>query len=413
MTNFDRWRLYTRDLPSPDIFIEWGFYSMIGCALERRVQNDNPDRPLFANQYVLLVGPAGVGKGLVTDTVIDFLRHFKFEKPMTAAEKAMAEGRGKATHEYVFPFVADSITYEALMEEVVRATREYKTANGDVRMQAAMIMALDEFTSIFKRYSEDIVTYVNTAWNGKDYDRKTKKSGNNPIRKPILNIIAGTTPSEFAKLSRMEIVGNGFFARLILVYASHNRGRVTHIPPPDAEQRAAKQQLLDHLLLLSKVAADVAFSAEAREYLDKWFKDENNVIVNRDHRLGEYYARKITHLNKLCMVLHYSEPNWGKFIEVPTVQRAIDILARTEKLMHLALQSGGRNELGRVAQEVSAYITKVCESCEGPDFRELLAQFYNDCTKDELEDVLMALQAQHSIFAASDGNKTIYKPVRK
>lgn len=413
MTNFDRWKLYTRDLPSPELFIEWGFYSMIGCALERRVQNDNPDRPLFANQYILLVGPAGVGKGLVTDTVIDFLRNFKIEKPMTEAEKALAEGRGKKTHVYLFPFVADSITYEALMEEVVHATREYVTPAGESRIQAAMIMALDEFTSIFKRYSEDIVTYVNTAWNGKDYDRKTKKSGNNPIRKPILNIIAGTTPSEFAKLSRMEIVGNGFFARLILVYASHNRGRVTHIPRPDEAQQRAKQEILDHLLKLSKVSADLAFSKEARDYLDEWFKLESNVVVNKDHRLGEYYARKITHLNKLCMVLHYSEPDWPKEVPVSTVKRAIDILARTEKIMHLALQSGGRNELGRVAQEILAYVTKQAAEGNDPDFRELLAQFYNDCTKDELEDVLMALQAQHAIYTISDGNKSVYKPVKK
>lgn len=405
MTNYDRWQLYMRDITSPDLFIEWGYYAMIGAALERRVNNNNPDRPLFANPYVVLIGPPGVGKGLVTDTISDWLGYHKIERQMTRAEAAVAEGSNKNVQIPRFSFVGDSITYEKLMDEVVLSTRDYVDHEGKVQIQAAMIMVLDEFTSIFKKHADDIVTYVNTAWNGKNVDRKTKKNGHVPIRKPILSIIGGTTPSELQKLKRLDVAGGGFFSRFIFVYSSLNRKRATKIPPPDEAQVKAKMELLDYLLVLSKVSASIGLSDEAQAYLDKWYAKEENVILNRDVRLGEYYARKITHLVKLSMAMHFSEPDWGKAISVETIKKAIDLLARTEKNMHLALSASGRNALSAIATDICAYLLKNGRA----DYRELLAQFYAECTGDELNDILQTLQAQHKICATDRGGKTVYE----
>lgn len=405
MTNYDRWQLYMRDITSPDIFIEWGFYAMIGAALERRVSNNNPDRPLFANPYVVLVGPPGIGKGLVTDTVSDWLNYHKITRPMTKAEAAVAEGNEKNLYIPRFSFVGDSITYEKLMDEVVLSTRDYKDHNGNVQIQAAMIMVLDEFTSIFKKHADDIVTYANTAWNGKNYDRKTKKGGTTPIRKPILSIIGGTTPSELQKLRRLDVAGGGFFSRFIFVYSSLNRKRATKIPPPDESQVKAKMELLDYLLVLSNVSATIGLSDEAQAHLDKWYASEDNVVLNKDVRLGEYYARKITHVIKLAMAMHYSEPNWGKEISVETIKASIDLLGRTEKNMHLALSASGRNALSAIATDICAYLLKNGSA----EYRELLAQFYSECTGDELNDILQTLQAQHKICATKRGDKTIYE----
>ena len=405
MTNFDRWQLYMRDITSPDIFVEWGFYAMIGAALERRVSNNNPDRPLFANPYVVLVGPPGIGKGLVTDTINEWLSHHKINRPMTKAEAAIAEGNAKDIQIPRFTFVGDSITYEKLMDEVVMATRDYVDHNGKVQIQAPMIMVLDEFTSIFKKHADDIVTYVNTAWNGKNVDRKTKKNGHVPIRKPILSIIGGTTPSELQKLKRLDVAGGGFFSRFIFVYSSLNRRRAVKIPPPDEAQLKAKAELLDYLLVLSKVSATIGLSAEAETYFERWNRNEENVVLNKDVRLSEYYARKITHIIKLAMAMHFSEPDWGKEISVETLKKAIDLLGRTEKHMHLALSASGRNALSAIATDICAYLLKNTQA----DYRELLAQFYSECTGEELNDILQTLQAQHKICATKRGDKTIYQ----
>jgi hypothetical protein len=397
-----------RDITSPDLFIEWGYYSMIGAALERRVSNLNQDRPLFANPYVVLCGPPGIGKGLVTDTISDWLNHHKIPRELSRAEAAVAEGGEKTVLVPRFSFVGDSITYEKLMDEVVLSGRVYTDHNGRPQMQAAMVMVLDEFTSIFKKHADDLVIYCNTAWNGKNYDRKTKKNGTVPIRKPILSIIGGTTPSELQKLRRLEVAGGGFFSRFIFVYASLNRMRATKIPPPDSDQLRAKAELLEYLLVLTKVSANIGLSAEAQVYLDGWYKDERNVVLNRDIRLGEYYARKITHITKLAMAMHFAEPDWGAEISVATLKQAIDLLGRTEKNMHLALSATGRNALSAIANDIAGYLDKVGQA----DYRELLAQFYSECSGDELTDILNTLQAQHKIQASRRGDKTIYELVK-
>jgi hypothetical protein len=167
----------------------------------------------------------------------------------------------------------------------------------------------------------------------------------------------------------------------------------------------AKAELLDYLLMLSKVSATIGLSAEAEAYFERWNANEENVVLNKDVRLGEYYARKITHIIKLAMAMHFSEPNWGKEIEIPTLQKAIDLLGRTEKHMHLALSSSGRNVLSAIATDICAYLLKNTQA----DYRELLAQFYSECTGEELNDILQTLQAQHKICATKRGDKTIYE----
>jgi hypothetical protein len=75
--------------------------------------------------------------------------------------------------------------------------------------------------------------------------------------------------------------------------------------------------------------------------------------------------------------------------------------------MHLALSASGRNALSAIATDITAYLQKVGQA----DYRELLAQFYSECTGDELNDILQTLQAQHKINSDRRGEKTVYKLV--
>lgn len=403
----DLWTLWNRDSFSPDIFIEWSWLCLVAAALQRRVWYSNDTYPQYANMYTLFVGPPGVGKGLQLDQLCAFLKHHKKRQTMSEMEREVkkAQGMDVDAEEMLFPFAADSTTFESLMQEFVAASDIFKVPGSDkVVAHASLIFALDEFTSIFKKHAEDIVTMMCTAWNCKDITRKTKRNGNNLLRNPCLNMFAGTTPDNLIKLQRTEIVDTGFSARIMIVYAPKSRGRGIKIPAPDESQREAKIKILEWLKVLSNCYGEVNYTPEAEIYLNDWWKDRKRVYVNTSNKLANYYERKLNHVHKVAMAMHFSEPGFNQLIPLDTVKRAIDLLARTEKNMHVALEGGGRNPLGPVTKAVGNYI------CSNPDvaFSELLVQFCDDASSDELTEVLEVLQAQGVVVC--DYVKKTYGP---
>lgn len=393
MTNIDRWRLYCRDIFSPDHFVDWGWYSLVSAVLQRRVFFDNEENPLFAAQYIVLIGPPGVGKGLVLDKVSEFIKHFRqYTAPMSNMMSAVnsTHGGARVGDRYMFPLAADSTTFESLLVEVVEAAETYKGIDGKERMQSSLYFLLDEYTSIFKQHADELITFLQTAWNAKDYTRKTKHQGVNSLKNPCINILGGTTPSDFSKLLRREVIGSGIMGRTILVFGQKNRGRGIKIPAPDEEQLKAKAELLEHIKLLKSVVQCVKYSAEAEEFLTEWYSDEHRVRVNKNQLLDEYYVRKLTHVHKICMALHFSDPGFEKPMSRTTVARAIDILNKVEPQMHMALMAGGRNELSPITAKILEWMTRYPA---GVSESELLCQFGNSVTHFELQEILRTAQA--------------------
>src|SRR5215207_10197519 len=61
---------YTSDHQSPLIFRKWAAISAVAGALEQRVWvNPFGPKPVYPNMYIVLVGPPGVGKTVLTNEV--------------------------------------------------------------------------------------------------------------------------------------------------------------------------------------------------------------------------------------------------------------------------------------------------------------------------------------------------------
>ena len=393
MTNLERWRLYNRDLFSPDVFVDWGWYSLVGAVLERRVYYDNDTNPLYANQYILLVGPPGVGKGLVMGKCIEFIRHFKKKKAYKVeanVQKALAGIAGKIMDddEYTFSLAADSTTFESLLVETVRNKKMVINSKGSPEAQSCMYFVLDEYTSIFKQHADDMITFLQTAWTCKDYIRRTKHQGTDILKNPCFNLVGGTTPSEFSKLLRREIIGAGIMARTVIVYGAANRSRGIKLPAPDQEQLMAKQELLKWIEHLSHVKQCVRYTPEAEEYLQNWY-NSSEYRLNHNQHLDEFAVRKLTHVHKLAMCMHFSDEGYETDLGIDVLKRAIAELARIEPYMHIALQAG-RNELSPIAQQIMAFIARFPT---GVEENELLGQFMSDVRQSELVEILQTAMA--------------------
>lgn len=406
MTNLERWSVYMKDVPSPDIFIEWGFYSLISGALQRRVWVDS-GAPVYPNHYIVLTAPPGVGKGNVLNAVKDFLgHHVSGAKTISEAERLAGAKPQEGTK--LFSLAADSTTFESFVLETSRSSTHIEVPKQlaervgvRVYSYAPMHFILDEATSIFHKDAQSLTTFLLTTWSCGNYERKTKNKGNECIRNTCVSLLAGTTPEELQSLARTNIITSGFTARTMFVYANHERFRMSIIPPHTAEQTAARGELLDYLKMLSTVILPVKFGDKAMNLFSAWWADESRVRVNRNQKLVNYYVRKNVHAMKLALTMHFADPDWNDELKAETLERAIAKLDETEKHMHLALEMPGRNQLATVGSEIVNYLRR-----EGPtDFTKLLVEFFRDVTDDELSYTLQSLQQQGRVFYHAENRK--------
>ena len=106
LTNFEKWRLYTDGLISPDNFIDFGWYFLISAALQRRVWTGPDHQRLYPNIYVIPVAEPGIGKGLVIKQVAELLKFHKLPDPknnghiktLTEVDRAAMEAVAEADY---------------------------------------------------------------------------------------------------------------------------------------------------------------------------------------------------------------------------------------------------------------------------------------------------------------------------
>jgi hypothetical protein len=402
MTNREHWHNYCSELFTNRALVEWGWHMLIGAALERRVYFDNLDHPQYPNMYTVFIAPAGVGKGLVLDEIKSVLTFHKSSLQVQTANSAtqllqkykQGNAHIKDTGERgLFKLAADSTTFESLLVEMVGASilqgvTDMHTGEKVDYVHASLTFVLDEFTSIFKQHAEDLLTFLLTAWNCKDYNRKTKNMGHDDLTKICLNIAGGTTPSEFLKLIKREVIGTGLMGRVAMVYAQCNDKRGIKIPALTPDQVASRDVVRAWALRLKSVYGCVKLAPEVQPFLESWY-DSSDFIVNTSSRLDEYYARKINHLIKLSMAHHFGEPGYEGPISLTTVKYVINMMAANEQNMHLAFTIGGRNELASIQRAVVQYMKR---QPAGVTINDLMIQFVVDTTLEEMQTILHTAQ---------------------
>lgn len=415
LTNFQRWQLRMREVTSPQVYIDFSFYYMIAAALQRRVWTNAEHQKLYPNIYPILVGPPGVGKGLVIKPVIELLKRHKIEdklaKPLTdVSAQAVAEAvieaadfagsdsnaKGKKPRERLrIPVGANCTTYEALVHTLASCVRRinYKRFDAkldkvidDIASHNSLCFALEEMSSLMHKDSDKVAQLLITAYDCGDYEYITKTSGEDYIKRCCLNFFGGTTPKFIEESFSEGILSDGFASRAWFIYASENRFYKLRSPELDTQQRAAEEHISQHILKLTKLYGYVPFTQEAWAYLENWWeKVQCNASYkrpNQSEKLDSYYGRKNIHVMKLSMILHLSEDaevgddgtSPKNPITLATAQRAMAILDHVEKNMHLALNFNGANPLHKVAKRVLTYLRKH----GGKTTDELLVEFWSD-----------------------------------
>lgn len=419
MTNLDKWMAYTSGSPSPDNFRRWGYHFMISAALQRRVWMPPNHRRCYANMFVVLTGPPGVGKGQTIKPVEDVLRFWKREqskdfmknattesektlagqleeKEIENAEAAESGGDKKSAEKpLLIPIAPNSTTYAKLVMNMARqyrrVTYKERAADGTEAMRVyghtSMCFCLEEMASLFRKHENDTINFLHQCYDcNENYEHDTVGRGRDRIRRVCLSMLAGTTPDFMQKTFDDGLTNQGFGSRTFFVVATKERETPFFMPELTDNQRGYEAEIRAHIKELAGLFGQVDLQPDAIEYLESWWKDYQNnpaARASKSRKLDSYYSRKKVHVMKLAMALHFGESTSMVMTAAPFKQ-AIEALHEEEKTMHLALSLENENPLAGAATKILSYINTAGKQT----FTELFTEFFGKVDKKGLEETL-------------------------
>lgn len=301
--------------------------------MQRNVWVVTDGEPLFANLYVVLVSPPGVGKSKV------------FKKM-----RALVTGLGDTHH-----IARSSLTPASLIDDLHDAVRRH------VRIHE--VPALIQFNSLALMMSELGVllpVYDPTMMNklqdlydcGPFSERRRTRDLLIEIPSPQLNILAACTPAYLQGTMPEQAWAEGFTSRTIFVYSGE---QVMASLFQDAVTNEADWKVMqDRLKEIGDAYGKMKFTDEARRYLDGWHLTGRK--PEPDHpKLLNYNTRRTVHLIKLSMIASMSESN-QLIVELHHIERALMWLLEAEHFIPDIFKSMANTSHSQILQDTWHYV---------------------------------------------------------
>lgn len=368
---------YASDTEVPAIFHRWAAISSIGAYLGRRYYFQHGHFTINPNIYCMLVGVSGTRKS----TAIKLFKKLMVQAgyntiaaDKTTKEKFIldlsGEGEDETTNIKSGKQVEDFLSQNLWGED-----------DSSTKPDAEIFIMADEFNDFFGNGNVEFISLLGTLWDYSGVYRNRIKNGKSvSIVNPTVSILGGNTPTNLSIAFPPEIIGQGFFSRLLFIYGDPNGKRITFPKQPAPESTATIIQLLQ--LIRTRCIGAATLTPEAEALLDKIYRANLGVA---DVRFDSYSTRRFSHLLKLCLIT--SAARYSKSITDTDVIYANTILSHAEHFMPKALGEFGKAKHSDVSHKIVSLIEREYQIVS---FKEIWKHVSNDLEK--MQDLTTLLQ---------------------
>lgn len=336
------------------------------------------------NQYIMLIGTPGARKSTaikIAKRVITAAGYDKISADKSSKEKFMLDLAGE---ELDGPGEGSKDMLDANL-----------WGNEDSKEPAEMYIACDEFNDFIGNGNFEFISLLGTMWDFEGQFKNRIKNGKSiSVLDPTINILGGNTPVSFARAFPPEVLGQGFFSRLLLIYGEPSGRRITFPTPPSIEATAEIVRKLSRIK--AEVYGNMQLSKGAEKLLDAIYQDS---VAIPDPRFEHYSTRRFTHLLKLCIVL--SAAQYTTEITESTVVNANTLLTHTESLMPKALGEFGKAKNSDITHKVMQLLDSTPRPLSIKDLWEFVHNDVNTLT--ELSEILKNLSVAGKIQSTGVG----------
>ena len=346
---------YVEDTETPRIMHIWTALAGAGACLGRRVYLPFGITDIYANMFVLLVGPPGMRKSTALNIMQERIKsstNIRFTPDDTAGARQgliiALENKDETASE------KDEAELRAAVAAIdLEVLNGYKI-NIDSRDEHTMFAVASEFGSFIGTNAGEMTTFLNRMFDGEDYDYKIR-TNRHILRNPLLSLIAGTTPINIATSLPSSAIGHGFTSRIVLVFANRKYKKVSR--PKKLDPELAKY--IDDLFgwLYHTFDGEMVETEGAKKLIDDLYDVE---VKLNDPRFIYYLDRRQQHLYKTAIILAACRKD--REIKFEDVQEANLLLTYTEQFMPDALGEFGLSPLSNAKQKMVEFI----QHAQGP-----------------------------------------------
>jgi len=391
---FDHYLAYTSGGETPTFFNRWCAITGLGAYLGRDYYFRHGHFNVNPNLYVMLIGAAGTRKStsiLMMKQLLQKAGYKTIAANKTSKEKFLLDLADSDIH------TEHGAGLDSMMEAEIFGSSDSETYK-------QVLIAADEFNLFLGLNNMEFISLLGVLWdyNGV-YENKIKTGKSNEIPNPTVSILSGNTPTGFSQAFPPEVIGQGFFSRLLLVYGEPNGRRITFQREPDESETVELIARLHSIRAQSRGRATLTDTAKS--LIDKIY--QSGVGVD-DLRFESYNSRRLTHLLKICLI--FSASYGSATITEHHVVYANTVLSHTEHLMPKALGEFGKARNSDVTNKV---MTLINSTTAGLKLKDIWPHVSNDLESlPDLAKILTNLVAANKIQnVASVGFLPIRRPL--
>lgn len=384
MDFFDEYFKYVGDSEAPKCFHRWCALSTLSSMIGREVLLPFGHKPIYPNQYILLMGAPGTRKSSaigIARTVLEKAGYKTFAKEHTSKERFFMDMSRKPDF--------DEMDLEAL---VLDAPSEVLIANG-------------EFLDFIGQGDMDFLTALTNLWdNLAKYEHPKLHGKSVVIEKPTVNILGGATVKGLGMAVPPEALGTGILSRLLLIYADMTEEKITW-PEPVSDDAA--DQLVDILLKIkTDLKGAMTRTDSASRILDRMYKAYPGI---EDGRFADYAARRFIHLLKVTMLVAVSE--YRTQMTAEDALKANTILHAAERRMPKGLGEFGKSKYSDVSNTIMDILGSAVKPLSQSNLWKMVAKDLSDVR--DLGTVMKNLLASEKVQVVTIAGKKGYMPLYK
>lgn len=284
LPNFiDSFRAFMADKGSPELYVKWTAIFTIGAAMERTCWLVNSKGILYPSQFIILVGPAGVGKSVCTSASYKLL-------------KSINKQGG------VFHLAPSSVTKASLIDALNKAERNIirPTETPSVTSFNSLTVIPNEFGVFLPSWEGDFMSVLTDIWNCMDYSEKRRtKDLHIEMDHTQINMLSATTPTFLQNLLPEGAWETGFMSRTLTVYSGQSI--VTDVFGDLEHDEELWKALMKDIKQIYSLFGKFEVEEDARLAINAWNREGQHPKPDHPKLMG-YNARRMEHLLKLCMI---------------------------------------------------------------------------------------------------------------
>lgn len=384
---FTQFLLANQETESPAVYYRWSLLASIGAMLGRNVYLKHGHSHIHPNLYTMLIGTAGTRKSTPIKLCKKLLRlagYTTIAADKTSKEKFLVDLEGSEEE------AADKSVDDILDQNIFGAK--------DESTPREMFVMADEANDFLGHNNIEFLSLLGNLWDfdgNFTYRIKTGKSLSIPD--PTISILSANTPTGFAMGFPSEILGQGFFSRLLIIHGESTGRRIEDPKGLDDDTITYfiryLQQIRGHCV--GKIERD----SEAKEVCSRIYNSYTSI---GDPRFESYSNRRHTQLLKLSLI--YCASRFGTVITGEDVIKANTILSHAERYMPKALGEFGKSKSSDVSHKIVSLIESNTDKGVVTSFKQIMKALHQDIEKpSDLSVLVQKLCAADKIQAVEGG----------